>query len=293
MAARIVVQSGISSGASYWIERNVVRVGSDPTSDMVIPSPSVDPHALTVEFRQTEYRVYNRGSQQIVVGGQLLEQGQYTNWLDTDLLQMQGDVTLALELDADPSPTPKPIFDASDTLATPVTAHQEPANTPPVAHASQRRAASSLTAEASPGLSKTTVQLAVTGLCIVGCVLLLARHQLRGGVQDRIPAPELEEVVRSSLESDDSAASSLVDQLQLAEAAYIRGQKPLARERFRQLHDALKASSASELAVSSAAQSSEQSLSPSDTNHPPSSIASPSHMMQKFVNSRLQKIGAD
>ncbi|GAB5402133.1 MAG: hypothetical protein Aurels2KO_03640 [Aureliella sp.] len=302
MGARIVVQSGISTGASHWVERNVVRVGSEPGSDMVIPCPSVDPHALTVEFRKNQYRVYNRSSEQIVVGGRLLERGQYTTWADADLLEMQSDVTLALELDADPSPTPQPVFDRTDGQAlasgAPAADAQLLETVAPTTAASavspsaEPGRVGALAEQPSPGLSKTTLQWAVTGLCVVGCVLLLARHQLRGESETRAPAPKLEEVVRGALGSDDPAVVNLVDKLQLAEAAYLRGQKEIARAGFRSIHDLLKASVIPELKQADRSPPPEEPESPSDTNHSPATIAPPAAVMQQFVEHRLRQLGS-
>jgi len=76
MSAEIIVQSGISAGTRYWIERPVIRIGSDPQADVCLPSSRIAPHALTVEFRDGNYRVHARDrSASVQVNGQLVEPG--------------------------------------------------------------------------------------------------------------------------------------------------------------------------------------------------------------------------
>ena len=49
MPAGIRVDSGISVGTTHWIERAVLRIGSDPQCDICLPSTELDAHALTLE----------------------------------------------------------------------------------------------------------------------------------------------------------------------------------------------------------------------------------------------------
>lgn len=282
-------------GATHWIERNVVRIGSEPSSDMVIPSSGVDAHALTVEFRQIEYRVYNRSSAQVIIGGRLLEPGQFMPWMDSDLLQMQSNVTLALELDSDPRPAPKPILDASEDLQKNLASLKEATDTP---HPQVVQAVSDLTAETPAGLSKSTLQWAVTVLCVLGCVLLLVRQQYRSDSEPGQAAPKFESVVRIAIESEDQAVGGLVDRLQLAEAAFVRKQTAIARERFRDLHDSLEAGKSQ---AANLHQTPSPNLQPSTSESPSpsdgfqsndSTIANPTQLMQQFVEHRLRQIGS-
>ena len=51
MSAGIRVDSGVSAGTKYWIDRAVLRIGSDPQCDICLPSTELEPHAVTLEFR--------------------------------------------------------------------------------------------------------------------------------------------------------------------------------------------------------------------------------------------------
>lgn len=281
-------------GAIHWIERNVVRIGSEPSSDMVIPSPAVDAHALTVEFRQTEYRVYNRSATQVIIGGRLLESGQFMPWVDSDLLQMQSDVTLALELDSDPRPSPAPIVDAFEQLKVGLPSVNEDSGIQPTQFT---QAASVLAADSQAGLGKTALQWVVTGLCVLGCVLLLVRKQYPGNSEARIAAPRFESVVRAAMETEDQAVGRLIDQLQLAEAAFVRKQTLIARDRFRELHDLLKARRSqipilTETIPSAAEGSTAELPSPSGGLTANNSTIAETELMQQFVEHRLRQIGS-
>jgi len=80
MPASVRVESGISAGTKYWIDRAVLRVGSDPQCDICLPSAELAPHALTLEFRDGNYRAYNRSSSPVSVGGSLVQPGASAVW---------------------------------------------------------------------------------------------------------------------------------------------------------------------------------------------------------------------
>lgn len=228
MNARIVVQSGISAGAAHWIEKNVVRIGSDTASDMVIPSTALEAHALTVECRQSGYQAYNRGQQPIFVGGQLVQPGAHAKWSDTDLLELADGVTLALELDIEPTQP------ASRASATGSVDHRSATQHVP---SELTKATSANATSATP--SKYALQLGVIGVCVLGCVLLLVRDQLRGEEASAARAPKFDTVIRSLLDSESSFADNLVERLQVAEAAFVRDQREMARQHYRRLRDSV------------------------------------------------------
>ena len=62
MSASVRIESGIAAGTNYWIDRPVLRMGSDPQCEISLPSAELSPHALTLEFRGGVYRAYNRSS---------------------------------------------------------------------------------------------------------------------------------------------------------------------------------------------------------------------------------------
>jgi hypothetical protein len=236
MSARIIIQSGISAGTEHWIERSVIRVGSDPNADVVIPSSELAAHALTIEYRQPNYRVYNRGQEPVVLGGQLLSPNRYGIWSDSDLLELPDGVSLALELDANPKPTVKPSF-RLDPEPIPALGNDISA-----ARSAARSAATDKVTMPGSGSSsgKIALQIAVTLACLFGCAWLLWRHQTRDLADRGQPAPQFDFVVRQALEADSRISRELVQQLQVAEASFVCGQRPMARKRYRSLYDSLR-----------------------------------------------------
>ena len=187
MPARVTIQSGISAGTTHWIERPVVRIGNDPKSDICLPSADVAAHALTLEFRDGQYRIYNRSRNDVFVGICVVAPGQAAAWFDTDILQLNKEIALVLDVDDDPTPMPvrraggqidddgaydSELEEADDDLA-PMAANQ------------------SGVGETKSDGSKFLVQLAVTVLCFAGCVGLLVRESMKGdmdGVHRKAPS---------------------------------------------------------------------------------------------------------
>src|SRR5262245_60944880 len=60
MPAKIVVKSGAAAKQVFPIEEELVRIGSDPTCELVLPDANLAPHAATLEFLDGNYIVYNR-----------------------------------------------------------------------------------------------------------------------------------------------------------------------------------------------------------------------------------------
>ena len=224
MPAKLTIQSGISAGASHWIERPVIRVGSHPQSDVCLPSADVPSQALTVEFRDGRYRVYNRCERDILIGSQPVAPGSVADWPDTDILQLTNEVSLVLDVDDDPTPMPMKI--AADYAYD----EDEP-------NIEQQFDADSTDAAASADRSKTLLQIAVIAMCLLGAVGLLARRSMRTATEQRDP-PSFAKVVRDAIASD-TTSSDLIQRLQYAESATVRGNKTTARERYGSLRDDL------------------------------------------------------
>ncbi len=226
MPAKLIIQSGIAAGASHWIQRPVIRIGSDPAADVCLPTASVPPHALTLEFRNGVYRVFNRCRTEISIGTHRVSPGQAADWQDTDVLKLNDEVELALELDEDPRP--RPVRTVPDVVQEAENrSEQEPvALAPPPAEAPANRSS-----------SQTIVQLAVIAVCLFGCVALLVREQNKRHRTKRNP-PRFGTVVRDALASK-TTSPQLVRRLQHAESAFIRGDQKAARQRFGRLRDDL------------------------------------------------------
>lgn len=108
MPARAVVHIGDEAARDFWIEQMVFRVGSDMSADLYIEHPGINPHAMTVEYRDGDYLVYNRGSGTYYMEGEPLAPGESTLWLPENGLRLNAEVTIYLETKGDPAPSRKP-----------------------------------------------------------------------------------------------------------------------------------------------------------------------------------------
>ena len=108
MSASIRIESGIAAGTNYWIDRPVLRVGSDPQCEICLPTADLAPHALTLGVpRRNVPRVQPR----VVAdrpGRDALQPGAAGVWDDGDMLVLPGDVRLVLAFDGDPASVPSP-----------------------------------------------------------------------------------------------------------------------------------------------------------------------------------------
>jgi hypothetical protein len=227
MPAKICVESGISAGTRFWIDRPVLRIGSDPQCEICLPSADLAPHALTLEFRDGTYRAYNRCSAPVNIGRAAVQPGTNAAWNSDQTVRLPGDLRLVLEIDGDPRPSPRPearseddgfaADDAAPKLLEPM-------------------AAADATKKKSSG---TMVQLAVIGLCVLGMAAMLT---MRGGADTASAAnrPSFASIVRATLaEEDDDVTRALLPRLQYAQAALVRGNGQLARRQFLRLRDQL------------------------------------------------------
>jgi hypothetical protein len=226
MPATIRVESGISAGTNFWVDRPVLRIGSDPQCEICLPSAELAPHALTLEYRDGNYRAYNRCAAAINIGKMSVQPGTNAIWSGDQTAQLPGDLRLVLEIDGDPRPSARPETRHDDRFATDDAAPQllEPA------------AAGESTTKKS---SSTMVQLAVIGLCILGMAAMLT---MRGGEETATAAnrPSFESIVRTTLASkNDDVTRALLPRLQYAQAALVRGNGQLARRQFLRLRDQL------------------------------------------------------
>ena len=223
MYPRITIQSGISAGTTHPITSRVARIGSDPKSDVCLPTAEIPAHALTLEFRDSSCLVYNRCRSHIIVGAQVVDPDQSVAWPETDILQLAGGIELLLDFDEQPdsglSFEYEDEFD-EDTEQSPET----------------RKDVSELTGSAQKGSSsKTIVQLAVTAICVVGCVLLLLRDQTRARPAVQTSLQEILDLNATGSAED----QGMIRRLQYAETMKVRGRKKLARQEFKHLRDEL------------------------------------------------------
>lgn len=225
MPASIRIESGISAGTSFWIDRSVLRIGSDPQCEICLPSAELSPHAVTLEFRSGTYRLYNRGTAPIVVGDTTISPGGHEIWKEDVAVQLPGNLRLVLDIDGDSQPSPRP---ESRRIGSELV-EQEPISSTDVSF-------SSALAPETKKTSSTLVQLAVILLCVGGMALFLTMG--RGDESTSPQRPTFEGIVEKLLAAD-SSARPLLQRLQYAQAALVRGHNEQARQRFLDLRDRL------------------------------------------------------
>lgn len=226
MSASIRVESGISAGTSFWIDRPVLRIGSDPQCDICLPTAELAPHALTLEFRGGTYRIYNRGTAPVTAGSAMIQPGANGIWNDGDSIVLPGNQQLRLAFDGDPQPSPRP-ESRRDGFEIDEQAAPAGAAAGAVDEAAAKKKSSS-----------SMVQMAVIGLCVLGMAAFLTM----GGGDDAAKAdrPTFEGIVEATLAADkDDPMREFLPRLQYAQAGMVRGHRELAKQRFLKLRDQL------------------------------------------------------
>jgi hypothetical protein len=227
MSATIRIESGIAAGTNYWIDRPVLRIGSDPGCEICLPTADLPPHALTLEFRGGVYRAYNRGDSPISLGRTTLQAGAAGVWEDGDLLVLPGGQQLVLAIDGDPRPAPRPEAQTMERYS--YDADVTPGD-----------AAPGITPDAAKkAKSKSLMQMAVIGLCVVGMAGLLLLNNM--STTTGAPAsnrPTFTEIVTQSLDQDETVRA-LVQKMQVAQSLVVRGDRDHAKLRFADLRDQL------------------------------------------------------
>jgi hypothetical protein len=225
MPASIRVETGISAGTNYWIDRPVLRIGSDPQCEICLPTADLAPHALTLEFRDGNYRAYNRGSLPVTVGTTAVQPGANGVWRGDQSVHLPGDLRLLLEIDGDPRPCPRPEARLDDGFAE---------NGAALAAADAGAAGAAKEKKSS----STLVQMGIIGACILAMGAFLTMD--RGPKTSAPDRPTFEAIVQNTLANDKNAAArAILPRLQYAEAAVVRGHGELARSRFLKLRDVL------------------------------------------------------
>jgi hypothetical protein len=227
MSASIRIESGIAAGTNYWIDRPVLRIGSDPNCDICLPTAELTPHALTLEFRGGGYRVYNRGSSPVSVGSTVVQPGANGPWNDADRVMLPGNLQLVLAIDGDPRPSPRPESRQDDDLVVDERAAPVAAATAAVDEAAAKKKS-----------SKTMLQLGIIGFCVLAMAALLTM----GGGEETAAAnrPTFDGIVRATLAKDENdPMRALLPRLQYAQAAIVRNNTRGAKARFLRLRDQL------------------------------------------------------
>jgi hypothetical protein len=226
MSAKIEILSGISGGNRVWLQKKVIRLGSDPQSDICIPSAELPPVAMTLEFRDGDWRIHDRSGLGIrVQGADSLTKGT-SIWQNGATIVLADGTELRLIIDGDAAPSLLPIPDVNATEG-----GQSGGTDGHVTGA--RRGAK---ADPRKDNGSKWGAWAVTALCLAGCAGLLL-WQGRG-VDTKSSALSFSAIIDESLKSENTS-HDLVQRLQYAQAAFGRGDHEVAREWFARLRDDL------------------------------------------------------
>jgi len=108
MPARIRITRGVNAGTTHEIHVNFLRVGSDLSCDICIPSTEVPSLAVLVEYVEGthSYQIHCRSKDTCYFNGRLMNPGDKRDWVPGVELAIGHALGFELELDTDPSPTP-------------------------------------------------------------------------------------------------------------------------------------------------------------------------------------------
>jgi hypothetical protein len=218
MSAQIVVQTGISAGTHYWIDKFVLRIGCDPDLDISLLAPDIDQHAVTLEFRLGSYFVHNRSQAVLKLSSETVMPGEAGQWLPGLRLELGAATKLELTVEGDPAPCPRPLDEAAQTAISGDDSEEEEATD------DQKKS------------SKSMMQMAVALVCLLGAGLLLTSD---GPTAPQTPnVPGFTAVVQSA-QASPSTSPELIRRLQYAQAMLIRGDIFRAKSHFLSLRDDL------------------------------------------------------
>lgn len=97
MSARLFIHLPGRPPEARPLTRETVRIGSDPSCEIVIAHPEMPPHAATLEQRSGGFVLYNNNPYEVFVGEQAVPPGERTVWKEGAWLQ----ITLSIGLTVD------------------------------------------------------------------------------------------------------------------------------------------------------------------------------------------------
>ncbi|NND98963.1 MAG: hypothetical protein HKN47_16725 [Pirellulaceae bacterium] len=232
MSARICFLVNGASNKDVWIEKPVIRIGSHPDNDICIPSPDLAEHALTLEYRQGNYNIYNRTDGVLDVGAQSIASGAAGLWSDQGELRLQDGTVLRLELFDNGAPAPRPkTIDVSDTFQN---ADTEGGHSPQVETAEKTDDGSR---------AQTILQLAVIAGCFLVTAVIVVSQFVDFGSGDKSQSVDVRklstDLASAAAESNTDSLVVLQRLLQDAEFARLRGDQESAIESYALLRSIL------------------------------------------------------
>jgi hypothetical protein len=146
-------------------------------------------------------------------------------WSADETIQLNGGVRITLEVEGDPRPNAERDARVDDRF-------QDDSQSQPLDEANAEVAG-----EAGKKSKSSLVQMGVIGVCVLALIGMLMMK--KGGGETTAPnQPTFNDIVQASLTKDE-AYRSIVRRLQYAQAALVRGNSALARQRFLALRDQL------------------------------------------------------
>ncbi|MBY0526877.1 MAG: FHA domain-containing protein [Gemmataceae bacterium] len=223
MPAKIVVKSGAAASTEVVIQEDVLRIGSDPSCEVVLPDAGLAPHAATLEFRDGAYVIHNRSDAPIRLNNVVLERRTFKKWNAGQDLALTDHLVLRLEVDGSPAP---------------VRAAQAARRTVEVAgsnEANESRPAPTSAATAR----KKQLQMVII-LLLVAVVVGLLFIDTSGPAPTTAPAPRDEfAALVKELQQHGKRDEGLLFLLQDARMAQVRGDARRARDLYGQIVDYL------------------------------------------------------
>jgi hypothetical protein len=232
MSAKLVVVAGKQPGQEYWIESEVLRIGSEPPCEIRLPDPGVPAHAATLEFRDDGYKVYNRSAGPLSLDSQLLApRAPAAAWSAGKDLYLSDELALRLVIDGDPTPAKRVAPRAAAALEEAAELEGEP---------------TAVSAEQEAKKKQTTQLVAILAVAVVVMVglVVLSRSSEDEKKAEVVPVGKQMADVVKKLREDKSATAAdsehYCNVLQTARLAELRGDKKLARDQYQRLYDWLR-----------------------------------------------------
>lgn len=221
MPDQIKIESGLTAGTCYQIEKSVTRIGSGSGSDICLPSSQVPSHAITLERRDDEYRVYNRTKRPFQLGGQVIAAGDAANWLDGDSIVLPDGTSMLMQRndDAIENAILPDVCDDDDEVD-----EVEIEDRDDEQSIRTRR-------KLDPTIVK---QLLLLATCIAAMCIFLCDF----GGQSSAQSTRFDRIVEAGLASE-TASAPLLQKLQFAQAALVRHDMKMAKYMFLSLNSEL------------------------------------------------------
>jgi hypothetical protein len=110
MPSKILINPGTPGSSVFWVEHDLLRIGSDPGCHLALDFEGVPDHVATLLYdpHSGGYTVRNACDQPIFLDGRPLARRASAPWDEDTPLQVADRVVLRLEIEGDAAPGPPP-----------------------------------------------------------------------------------------------------------------------------------------------------------------------------------------